>query len=164
MSARQRPAWFPLGAHQCVVRALHQVVCTIGVMETAKLLCVDDSTITRRIADNTLFPWSAADLLAIKRRERDELGTRTLHDAETAALFEQPTGVAGNVTRDLSREISEDAAAIADANAILADGRVDTKDLPQIASLIAALDRRSANAAELRRDLLALQARLGRGA
>lgn len=162
MSARKRPAAYPLGAHQCVVRVLHTVVATIGIMETARMVGVDDSTITRRIADNTLFPWSAADLLAIKRRERDELGTRTLHDAETDALFDQPVGVAGNVARDLNREIAEDAAVIGDANAILADGKVDRQDLPRIAQMITALDRRAANGAELRRDLLALKQRLER--
>lgn len=135
MSARRRPSLHPESPQVCVFQAASCVAYRIGLVEVARtLLGTDrDDSIRRWIQAGT---WPAADLIGLKRLERDVLGTQTIHDAEADALYGAPAGDATRVEREVSGNIGDAAQLIAEGNAMLADGRVDeaeiTTYLPQL--------------------------------
>lgn len=140
MSARVRPPIHPESVQACTFQALRAVVYRIGIAETARYLpgAPNESTVRRTMADNT---WEARDVIEIKRLERDVLGTRTIHEAESAGLYGKAVGEAVRVEAEISQQIGEQAELIADANAMLRDGHADPeevrKHLPMLEAHIA---------------------------
>jgi hypothetical protein len=145
-----------------VLRAL---IYRIGVRETGRLIGCDEDTVGRRLATGHLNSFGPDDLIQLKKRERDEFGTRELHDAETDAIYgKAPVTSEINLGAVLHREISEDASIIGRASRIMADGKVDAKDLADLEALVPELQAHMEHVQELetsvRRKVEALKAGL----
>lgn len=133
-----------------VHQVLTSLIYRIGVREAGRLMGCDDDTIRRRLATGHLNSFGPDDLIQLKKRERDEFGTRELHDAETDAIYgKAPMVVEINLGAVLHREISEDAGIIGRASRIMADGKVDAKDLPELEALVPELQAHMEHVQEL---------------
>ncbi len=131
-------------------QVLRKLIYRIGVRETGRLLDCDEDTVTRRLATGHLNSFGPDDLIQLKKRERDEFSTRDLHDAESEAIYGKPTLVINvDIAGYLMRESGEDGGIIAEAAAIMEDGKVDRADLPRLEALLNKLQSRQEHAREL---------------
>ncbi len=134
MSARIVTAHHPDSAHACVVRAITCVVYRIGLKETAILLGMSESQMGRRIKAAHVSAWPHGDILALKKRERDEFDTRELHDAEDRALYGEADGEAANAAEHVTRGVGMHGEIIALSARIL-EGGITYKDRADINTL-----------------------------
>lgn len=131
--------------------ALRALVYRIGLTEAGDLIGVDRNTIARRLETGNIDSFGWAEVIALKKRERDEFGTSTLHDEETRAIYRRDCTLQINLdlSATLLRESGEDAGIIGEASAILQDGQVDIADLPRLEALLTRLHDRMEHATEL---------------
>jgi hypothetical protein len=150
-------AHHPDSAHACVVRAITALVYRIGLRETARMFKMDESNMARRIKRAHLTAWSTFDIMALKKRERDEFGTRDLHEAEERAIYGDEPGAAVSAADHVARGMGLHGDIIA-LEARILDGGINEGDRADIESLSAKLDR--THEAD-RLALASLRARLG---
>lgn len=150
MSAVRLTPHHPETPQARVHQVMRSLVYRIGVRETGRLLGYDEDTIRRRLDTGNLNAFGADDLMQLKKRERDEFGTRTLHDASGEAIY-GPRALVINVdiSGALMRESGEDGGIIAEAAAIMEDGKIDKADLPRLETLLTKLQARQEHAQEL---------------
>ena len=163
MVARKLLPHPPESAQECTLFALRRLIYRIGVKESAALLDVNESNIRRRFETGHLSAWGAGDLISLKKRERDEFGTRELQDAEELAIYGTTPASPISIRQDLGREISEDATIILRANAILDDGVIDRRDLAELEALDRDLQTQVEHRQELCRSVKAAIAQLKGG-
>lgn len=150
MSSVRLMAHHPETPQARVHQVLRTLIYRIGVRETARMLDCDEDTVRNRLATGNLNAFGCDSLIRLKKRERDEFGTRELHDAETDAIYgKAPVIMEINLGAVLHREISEDAGIIGRASKIMADGKVDAKDLPELEALVPELQSHMEHVQEL---------------
>lgn len=151
MSAVRLTPHHPETPQARVHQALKSLIYRIGVRESARMLDCDEDTVSRRLATGHINAFGCEDLIKLKKRERDEFGTRDLHDAETDAIYPRPPVAVMRVDLAtlLHQEIGEDAGIIGRATKIVADGRVDAKDLPDLEAMLPELHSHIEHAQEL---------------
>lgn len=131
--------------------ALKALIYNIGLREVAATLRCDEDTVKRRIDTGNINAWGWDDIMRLKKRERDEFGTRDLHDEETRAIYRRDPALvlSLDLSGSLLRESGEDAGIIGEASAILQDGKVDAADLPRLDALLTKLQARQEHTGEL---------------
>lgn len=126
MSARTAPAHHPNGVHARTDAAIRCLVLRIGITETARLLNVEHSTISRRMRQPG--GWPHDDILTLKRLERDLFQDRTIIDAEIAGLFGEAIGEPIAAVQQVTESMGLHGRIIALQARIIADGQVDSRD------------------------------------
>ncbi len=134
MSARRIHPHHPDSAHASVVEAIRRLVYQIGLKETARMLGMSESQMPRRLAKGHISAWSHGDVLALKKRERDEFGARTLHEAEERALYGTEQGEAIAAAEHVTRNMGIHGEIVSLEARILIDG-INERDRADIETL-----------------------------
>jgi hypothetical protein len=89
-----------------VLAIIRDHVDRLGVNETARILGLDRSTVSRRLAGGQLQTWSIADLVKLCRSRSGDLGSQTYH-AIGRVLLPEEGSFGGRFEREALRAVSQ---------------------------------------------------------